>query len=109
MRPLAVSMGDPAGIGLELAARVAADRRGAPPFFLVGDGDALARAAKRIGLSEPAIRVIQSGADIDAGAEALAVLNTALAVEETPGSPDPVNAEATIAAIKTGVAAVRAG
>ena len=42
MKPLAVSMGDPAGIGLELAARVWAERRATtPPFFLVGDPDAL--------------------------------------------------------------------
>src|SRR5215475_13374886 len=49
MKPLAVSMGDPAGIGLELAARVWADKRDAPPFFLVGDADAFLRAAKRVG------------------------------------------------------------
>jgi len=42
MKPLAVSMGDPAGIGLELAARVWAERDAAtPPFALVGDPDAL--------------------------------------------------------------------
>ena len=109
MRPLAVSMGDPAGIGLELAARVAADPRGAPPFFLVGDGDAFARAAKRIGVPAPPIRVIESGTQANANGEALAILNIALAMEEIPGSPDPVNAEATIAAIESGVAAVRAG
>src|SRR6185312_14922289 len=101
MRPLAVSMGDPAGIGLELAARVAADRRGAPPFFLVGDGDALARAAARIGAGGRPIRVIQSGAQADASAETLAVLSIKLAVEESPGSPDPVNAQATIASIES--------
>lgn len=101
-------MGDPAGIGLELAVRVMADRRGAPPFFLVGDGDALKRAGERIGV-RIAIRVIASAAEADASADALAVLNTALAVEEIPGAPDPVNAEPIIASIKTAVAAVRAG
>ena len=43
MAPLAVSMGDPAGIGLELAARIWAEQRSdAPAFFLVGDSDAFA-------------------------------------------------------------------
>ncbi len=109
MRPLAVSMGDPAGIGLELAARVLADRRDAPPFFFVGDGEALVRAAKRIGMKTPDVRVIQNPADADASGDALAVLDTPLAVEETPGAPDPVNADATIACIARGVGAVRAG
>jgi 4-hydroxythreonine-4-phosphate dehydrogenase len=106
MKPLAVSMGDPAGIGLELAARVLSDPRDAPPFFLVGDGDALARAAKRIGVALPNVRVVEDAAAIDTGAS---VLGTPLAVDETPGAPDPVNADATITCIEKGVATVRAG
>jgi 4-hydroxythreonine-4-phosphate dehydrogenase len=39
----------------------------------------------------------------------LDVLHTPLAMQETPGEPDPVNADTTIAAIKQGVAAVRVG
>ncbi len=94
MKPLAVSMGDPAGIGLELAARAWAMRDGAaPPFVFYGDGDALARAATRV------------GADVSR----LAVEHIALAVAEKPGAPDAANAPATIAAIEAGVDAVRAG
>ncbi len=109
MKPLAVSMGDPAGIGLELAVRVWADRRDAPPFFLVGDADAFVRAATRLGVAAPKVRLIQSPSEAEGSADALAVLDTALAVEETPGAPDPVNADATIACIERGVAAVREG
>ena len=110
MKPLAVSMGDPAGVGLELAARVWAERRDAPPFVFVGDADALARAAKRIGLSAPKVRVVETASDIGDGlGDALTVLNTALAMEETPGEPDPANCDATVAAIERGVAAVRTG
>src|SRR5690242_15141350 len=100
MRPLAVSMGDPAGIGPELAARVSAERRDAPPFFFIGDADALVRAAKRIGVAAPNVSVIQSAAEADASSDALTVLDTPLAAEETPGAPDPVNADATIACIE---------
>lgn len=109
MKPLAVSMGDPAGIGLELAARVWAAREGAPPFFLVGDPDAFERACARIGAARPALRVAQSAAELAFETDALSVLYAPLAIEETPGEPDPVNAEATIGAIAQGVAAVRAG
>lgn len=108
MKPLAVSMGDPAGIGLELAARVWADRKGAPPFFLVGDAGAFERASARLGLAKPMLHVIADAADVGAG-DALCIMQTPLAMSETPGAPDPVNAGATIAAIERGVAAVREG
>jgi 4-hydroxythreonine-4-phosphate dehydrogenase len=108
MKPLAVSMGDPAGIGLELAARVWAERNGAPPFFFVGDPDALERASAQLGLAKPALNVIDDTAKLGGG-EALDVLHVPLAMQETPGEPDPVNADATIAAIEQGVAAVRSG
>jgi len=109
MKPLAVSMGDPAGIGLELAARVWAERDGAPPFFLVGDADAFARASERLGLPAPKLNVVEDAAKIAISGDAFTVLNTPLAMVETPGAPDPVNAGAKIAAIERSVAAVRAG
>ena len=110
MKPLAVSMGDPAGIGLELAARVWSERGDAPPFILVGDPDAFERASARIGAPKPKLNIVDDPAQIAApDGETLTVLHTPLAIEETPGEPDPVNADATIAAIEAGVAAVRAG
>jgi 4-hydroxythreonine-4-phosphate dehydrogenase len=109
MKPLAVSMGDPAGVGLELAARVWAERDGAAPFIFVGDPDALERACARIGLAKPRLNVVEDIAALGKTGDGLEVLHTPLAMEETPGEPDPVNAEATIAAIVRGVDAVRAG
>jgi 4-hydroxythreonine-4-phosphate dehydrogenase len=110
MKPLAVSMGDPAGIGLELAARVWAERDAAtPPFFFVGDPDALERASVRLGLAKPKLNIIDGAALAADAGEALTVLHVPLAMEETPGAPDPVNADATIAAIELGAAAVAQG
>lgn len=109
MKPLAVSMGDPAGIGLELAAQAWAQRRELPPFFFIGDGDALARAARRAKIDPIRVRTVASAADIADDDDALTVLDTPLAVDETPGQPDPVNADATIACIERGVVAVRDG
>jgi 4-hydroxythreonine-4-phosphate dehydrogenase len=109
MKPLAVSMGDPAGIGLELAARVWTERGGAPPFFFVGDPDALERASVRLRLPKPKLAVFEDAAKLERNDDTLAVLHTPLAMEETPGEPDPVNAGATIAAIERGVAAVQSG
>lgn len=103
-------MGDPAGIGLELAARVWAERDAAtPPFLLVGDADAFERACARIGANAPRLNVVADAAQTAWDGGTLSVLDTPLAIEETPGEPDPVNAEATIGAIVRGVAAVRGG
>lgn len=94
MKPIAVSMGDPAGIGLELAARVWATRDSeTPEFFLIGDGQALARAARRLGV------------DISG----LELQSAPLAKPENPGQPDSASAPAIISAIEQGVDAVRAG
>ncbi|MFZ2031260.1 MAG: 4-hydroxythreonine-4-phosphate dehydrogenase PdxA [Vitreimonas sp.] len=109
MKPLAVSMGDPAGIGPELAVRVWAERRALPPFFFVGDAEVLVRAARRLNVDAPKLRVVASAGEIALSEETLAVLNTPIAVEEASGEPDPVNADAVIACIERGVAAVREG
>jgi 4-hydroxythreonine-4-phosphate dehydrogenase len=110
MRPLAVSMGDPAGVGLELAARVWAERDDAtPPFFLIGDPDALERASARAGLPRPALNVVNDAARFGEPGDTFTILHAPLAMEETPGEPDPVNADVTIEAIERGVAAVRSG
>jgi len=109
MKPLAVSMGDPAGIGLELAARVWAEPEGAPPFFLVGDAGAFDRACARLGFAKPKLNIVEDAAKLGAESDALDVLHVPLAIEETPGAPDPVNADATISAIEQGVVAVRSG
>jgi len=109
MKPLAVSMGDPAGIGLELAARVWAERDSStPPFVLIGDPDALGRAAARAGLPKPNIKIVKDQG-FDAGGDALPLVRVDLAMEETPGEPDPVNADSVIDAIDFGVQMARYG
>ena len=52
-RPLAVSLGDPAGVGPELicAAWAERERHGLPPFAVVGGADVLRAAAKTRGLA----------------------------------------------------------
>ena len=80
-RPLAVSLGDPAGVGPELLAQAWAQRdtEALPPFFAVGGARLLAQAAARRGL---AVRV-QIVADAD---EALACFAHALPVLAPAGA-----------------------
>ncbi|MCW2243025.1 4-hydroxythreonine-4-phosphate dehydrogenase PdxA [Azospirillum canadense] len=109
--PLAVTMGEPAGIGGDIvlkawAARVA---EAVPPFVLLDDPDRLTRLAARIGLDVP-VRAVSSAAEAGGVfANALPVLPQALAAPVEPGRPDPVNGAAVIASIDRAVALVRSG
>jgi 4-hydroxythreonine-4-phosphate dehydrogenase len=105
VKPLAVTMGDPAGAGLELIARVARDPP--EPFFVIADPDALVRAAARVGVRLPALEIIASPEDAQDGA--VCVLAEPLAQSETPGAPDSANAAAILGAIRRGVDACLAG
>lgn len=110
-RPLlALTQGDPAGIGPELALAAWREReeRAIPPFAYLGNAVALARLAEGLGQRVPLRNV---GWD-----EAEACFATALPVIELdnrsparPGIPDPANAAGVIEAIERGVAAVEAG
>jgi 4-hydroxythreonine-4-phosphate dehydrogenase len=105
-RPLALTMGEPAGIGGEIA--VAAWRRrdeGIPPFFVIDDP---ARIAEFAGGAP--IRRIGAASEASAAFEhALPVIAQPLPRPVIPGRPDPANAPAVIAAIERAVALVRSG
>ncbi len=102
--PLAVTMGEPAGIGGEIALKAWTRRReGLAPFFIIDDPQRLQSLARNLGLAAP-IKVIER--PVEAAAvfgSALPVLKTSLAADTVPGKPDPANAEAVIAAIETAV------
>ena len=102
--PLAVTMGEPAGIGGEIALKAWTRRReGLAPFFIIDDPARLQSLARNLGLAAP-IKVIER--PVEAAAvfgSALPVLKTSLAADTVPGKPDPANAEAVIAAIETAV------
>ncbi len=109
--PLAVTMGDPAGIGLELTAMVwhrrNADRMA--PFALYGSAAALATRAEAIGLAVP-IRVIGAPRDaITTFDAALPVIDIPLNAPARPGVADPSNSAAVIEAIERAVADTVAG
>ena len=91
LRPLALTMGDPAGIGAEIALKAWHARRHARPFVLLDDPDRF-----------PAhlVRAVQTPAQaIAVYPDALPILPVRLAVASIPGSPDVANAEAVIASI----------
>jgi 4-hydroxythreonine-4-phosphate dehydrogenase len=110
-RPLAVTMGDPAGIGLEIALLAWSRRQelALPPFVLIADPEALAERARAIGLSAK-IEAVSGPMDYSSGeADRLSVLPVRLAAKVRPGKPDPANAPATIEAIERAVALTVSG
>jgi 4-hydroxythreonine-4-phosphate dehydrogenase len=100
--PLALTMGEPAGIGAEIAAGAwAALRSGGPAFVFLGDATCISGA--------PIRRVTTPEEAVTAFAEALPVLHRPLPAPVTPGRPDAGNAPAVIASIDEAVALARAG
>src|SRR5271169_1859732 len=107
--PLAMTMGDPAGIGPELALLAWRERRrGDAPFYLLAAPAHLSAVARRTGIDVPIIETEPGRAArvIDQG---LPVVPLEHSVDAEPGRPDASNAEATIESIARAVSAARSG
>jgi 4-hydroxythreonine-4-phosphate dehydrogenase len=109
--PLALSMGDPAGIGIEITLKAWLDRGGSsvPPFVLFGDADVVAARIAALRVDVPLVR-IDKLAEVSARfATQLPVFHMACAAPVVPGKPDSGNGAAVIQAIDLAVAAVVRG
>jgi 4-hydroxythreonine-4-phosphate dehydrogenase len=109
-KPLALTMGEPAGIGpdITLQAWLRRNELKLPAFYLVGDGELLDRRAKALGLK---VKLAEVGAEDAIGAfpDALPVVATGHAAAAQPGQPDNTSAIAATASIRHAVADVIAG
>jgi 4-hydroxythreonine-4-phosphate dehydrogenase len=99
--PLALTIGEPAGIGPDLALAVWRQRAALnlPPFYLLADPDFLARRAATLGYD-----IAFAEAEPETAAfrfkDALPVVPLDVAITAPPGRPDESSAPAAIAAIK---------
>ena len=109
--PLALTMGEPAGIGLEITLAAWRDRlqRSVPPFVFYADPEAVRARARLIGLEVPIEVVDRAERAAEVFVDRLPVRPVRLEAETRPGEPDPANAGAVIAAIEGAVAAVAKG
>lgn len=107
---LALTQGDPAGIGPELTLAAWSERkeRAIPPFAYLGDIATLSGLAERLGLAIPLRSVGWDEAEA-CFATALPVIELANRSSAQPGIPDPANAASVIEAIERGVEAVETG
>jgi 4-hydroxythreonine-4-phosphate dehydrogenase len=108
--PLALTLGEPAGIGPDITL-LAWHRRAElrlPPFYLLADPQLLMRRAEHLGLDVPIALVVPESAGV-AFASVLPVVDLNLRVTAQPGSPDASSAAAAVAAIRRAVDDVLAG
>ena len=109
--PIALTQGDPSGIGPELALTAwgqASRDATIPAFFILADPDHLARVARELGRAVPIETCIPADAT-GVFRRALPVVPLRSAVQGVAGRPDSRDAPATIESIMRAVAAVRAG
>ena len=109
-RPLALTLGEPAGIGpdITLAAFARRTELDLPPFYVLGDPQYLSRRAKRLGL-DVLVETASPGNAAAIFARALPVVSLGIATTAEPGKPDSTSAPAAIASIDRATADVIAG
>src|ERR1700755_1432346 len=96
-QPLALTLGEPAGIGpdITLFAWLRRDELKLPPFYLLGDAAFIAGRARALGLESPVAEVDAEKA-CAAFAQALPVAATGRQATADPGKPDASSADAAI-------------
>ena len=109
-KPLALTIGEPAGIGpdIALAAWLRRDEENLPPFYLLGDRALLADRAKLLDLNVELADALPDQA-IGLFARALPVVPTGKPATAEPGRPDETSADAALSSIRLAVSDVTAG
>lgn len=110
MRPLALTLGEPAGIGPELALMLWLKRSAlhVPVFAAVGDPSLLSARAKLLGLDVPLAECSAAGAWKEFPS-ALPVIRAGNPATARPAKPDGTSAQAAIKAIDRAVELVQTG
>jgi 4-hydroxythreonine-4-phosphate dehydrogenase len=110
--PLAVTMGEPAGIGGEISLKAwqkLHESRDILPFFLIDDPERLKKLADRFSLNLPIIEIHSAGEAGAAFKTGLPVLRQELATDVQLGKLDSKNGSAVISSIERAVAFIKEG
>ncbi len=100
--PVAVTCGDPSGIGLEVIVKAWDALKDTVPFFVIADPGHIPDDA-------PAVLIEDPDRAIAAMPDGLPVLLHAFPVDATPGEPSPENARSVVDVIERGVRLVQKG
>jgi 4-hydroxythreonine-4-phosphate dehydrogenase len=103
-KPLALTLGEPAGIGPDITIKAWLRRNELklPAFYLLGDRDLLSHRAKVLGLNVKFADVCAEDA-LGAFTDALPVVATGQVAAAQPGRPDDTSADAALASIRQAV------
>jgi 4-hydroxythreonine-4-phosphate dehydrogenase len=110
-RILALTLGEPAGIGPDIA--IAAWRRrhelSLPPFYILADPDFVRRRAGQVGGASVSVASVEQAAAEATFRDALPIVDIGVTVTAQAGQPDASSAPAALAAIRRAVSDVCAG
>ena len=106
MNPIAVSLGDPAGIGPEITAKAWAQRahHGLQPFFAVGDP----RSVEAV-WDGPLVRIANPDETADAFEQGLPIISLDAGGTITPGQPNAEGARCSLDALELAAGIARSG
>lgn len=109
--PLAISIGDPSGIGpdITLSSWLRRYELNLPPFALIADANQVAERAKMLGLDIPLVTIAQPVEALSLFGDQLPVIPLSNTHIERPGVPLPDNAAGVIEAIERAVSFTLAG
>jgi 4-hydroxythreonine-4-phosphate dehydrogenase len=109
--PLALTMGEPSGIGpdISLSAWQRRDAATVPPFFLLACPGLIRDRARALGVDVPVREIAAPHEALGVFADALPVLPLGNAVRAQPGRPESANAAAVLEAVETAAALFRRG
>ncbi|MCM2292059.1 4-hydroxythreonine-4-phosphate dehydrogenase PdxA [Allorhizobium sp. BGMRC 0089] len=110
LQPLALTQGDPAGVGPDLSLTAWLERKslGLQPFIYLGDAAVLSQRARMLNLDVP-IKETDAAGSLSVFADALPVLPVPTGAVVAVGLPHVANARSTISAIETAVALCLSG
>jgi 4-hydroxythreonine-4-phosphate dehydrogenase len=110
VKPLALTLGEPAGIGpdIAIAAWLRRSELKLPAFYLTGDRDFLERRASALGF-DVRLKDVRAEDAVATFPDALPVVSTGDAATAQPGQPDERSADAAIGSIRHAVSDVIAG
>jgi len=106
--PIAITMGEPSGIGPELVLLAARARSEQAPFFIYADPAFMASRADRAGIDVAIIETNEAGA-VEAFQHGLPVVSLLNRAQDRPAQPEVASAPAVIESIERGVQAVHRG
>jgi len=108
VKPLVLTLGEPAGIGPDITIEAWLRRPSTPPFIFAGDAALLARRARLLGHDVP-IEIADPAEATGLFPNALPCLDSSPPVEGVPGRIDSTDTPAVVQSIRNAVSLVHAG